>query len=80
MRREERVTVQGPVKEQQPDGMSHGGGGGSAKRPKRPRPPVVGETRGRVSDHAPPPPPPAKRACVGLYEAARHGRAGTEDT
>ena len=26
MRREERVTVQGPVKEQQPDGMSHGGG------------------------------------------------------
>ena len=28
MRRDERVTVQGPVKEQQPDGMSHGGGGG----------------------------------------------------
>ena len=28
MRREERVTVQGPVKKQQPDGMSHGGGGG----------------------------------------------------
>ena len=27
MRREERVTVQGPVTEQQPDGMSHGGGG-----------------------------------------------------
>ena len=26
MRREERVTVQGPVKEHQPDGMSHGGG------------------------------------------------------
>ena len=25
MRREERVTVQGPIKEQQPDGMSHGG-------------------------------------------------------
>ena len=25
MRREDRVTVQGPVKEQQPDGMSHGG-------------------------------------------------------
>ena len=22
------MTVQGPVKEQQPDGMSHGGGGG----------------------------------------------------
>ena len=29
MRREERVTVQGPVKEQQPDGMSHRGGGGT---------------------------------------------------
>ena len=28
IRREERVTVQGPVKEQQPDGMSHRGGGG----------------------------------------------------
>ena len=27
MRREERVTVQGPVKKQRPDGMSHGGGG-----------------------------------------------------
>ena len=26
MRSEERVTVQGPVKKQQPDGMSHGGG------------------------------------------------------
>ena len=29
MRREERVTVQGPVKEQQPDGMSHRGGAGA---------------------------------------------------
>ena len=27
MRRGERVTVQGPVKKQHPDGMSHGGGG-----------------------------------------------------
>ena len=27
MRREERVTVQGPLKEQQPDGMSHRGSG-----------------------------------------------------
>ena len=36
MRREERVTVQDPVKEQQPDGMSHGGGtwggGGATQR------------------------------------------------
>ena len=30
MRREERVTVQGPVKKQQPDRMSHRGGGGGA--------------------------------------------------
>ena len=29
VRREERVTVQGPVKEQQPDGMSHRGGLGA---------------------------------------------------
>ena len=33
MRREERVTVQGPVKEQQPDGMSHGLEGGLAGTP-----------------------------------------------
>ena len=31
MRREERVTVQGPVKEQQPDGMSHRGYEGKNK-------------------------------------------------
>ena len=31
MRREEWVTVQGPVKKQQPDGMSHTGGGGGRK-------------------------------------------------
>ena len=34
MRREERVTVQGPVKRQQPDGMSHGGGVGGSEAPK----------------------------------------------
>ena len=36
MRREEGVTVQGPVKKQPPDGMSHGGqagGGGGARTP-----------------------------------------------
>ena len=32
MRREERVTVHGPVKKQQPDGMSHRGGGGGKER------------------------------------------------
>ena len=31
-RREERVTVQGPVKTQQPDGMSHRGRGGGQQR------------------------------------------------
>ena len=58
-----------------------GGGGGLAKRPKRLRPPLAGETqafkRGRVLSDLP---PPAKRACVRLYDAARHGRAGTGDT
>ena len=36
MRREERVTVQGPVKEHKPDGMSHRGGGvqGQQQQPK----------------------------------------------
>ena len=33
IRREERVTVQGPVKEQQRDGMSHGGAGGGGGYP-----------------------------------------------
>ena len=32
MRREERVTVQGPIKEQQPNGPSHMGGGGVTRR------------------------------------------------
>ena len=36
MRREERVTVQGPVKEQQPDGMSHRGGEGGPTHPTHP--------------------------------------------
>ena len=35
MRREERVTVQGPVKKQQPDGMSHEG----VLPPRTPPPP-----------------------------------------
>ena len=38
MRREEWVTVQGPVKKQQPDGMSHGGGGGGPTHPPTPGP------------------------------------------
>ena len=39
MRREERVTVQGPVKEQQPDGMSHTGvAKGAPTTPPPPRP------------------------------------------
>ena len=38
MRREERATVQGPVKEQQRDGMSHGGGGGGWTPNPRPAP------------------------------------------
>ena len=40
MRREERVTVQGPAKEQQPDGMSHRGA--SQRAVSNPPPPGVG--------------------------------------
>ena len=40
-RREEGVTVQGPIKKQQPDGMSHKGGGGGQMR-------VVPQRRGPV--------------------------------
>ena len=35
MRREERVTVQGPVKKHQPDGMSHRGGGLTVRTARR---------------------------------------------
>ena len=48
MRREERVTVQGPVKEQQPDGMSHRGA-----PPWTPSPPPLD-----------PPPPKEARRCL----------------
>ena len=37
MRRDERVTVQGPVKKPQRDGMSHGGGGGQSGGPLLPQ-------------------------------------------
>ena len=40
MRREERVTVQGPVKKQQPDGMSCRGGA-----PPTPNPPPPPQTK-----------------------------------
>ena len=42
MRREERVTVQGPVKEQQPYGMSHGGAAGAVQGPNPPPSPPEG--------------------------------------
>ena len=48
MRREERVTVQGPVKEQQPNGISHGGY----------LPPFQMHPWRGVSHTTPPPPPP----------------------
>ena len=62
MRRDERVTVQGPVKEQQPDGMSHRGGG-PARSP--PPPPAVGK-------HVPAAPPnPLPAAFVTTKNAFR---------
>ena len=50
MRREEWVTVRGPVKKQQPDGMSHGGAGRGGWTPPQPPPP---------KDR---PPPPLKKS------------------
>ena len=50
MRREERVTVQGPVKEQQPDGMSHRGGGAALATP---RPRVLRDSGPGVAPTAP---------------------------
>ena len=48
MRREERVTVQGPVKEQQPDGMSHRGrGGGGGACPSATVPPLCRSSTAR---------------------------------
>ena len=61
MRREERVTVQGPVKKQQPDGMSHRGGG---LPPLDPLPPPLKQCPGGggVPPH-PPTHPPFKMLC-----------------
>ena len=54
MRREERVTVQGPVKEQQPDGMSHRG---LAVRCIAPPPQVTPPGPPPIAPPRPPPPP-----------------------
>ena len=67
MRREERVTVQGPIKKQPPDGMSHRGsaevgGGGKSLLP----PPLWSETD------------EYKERRVGVSEAGEHGAAGPE--
>ena len=63
MRREERVTVQGPVKEHQPDGMSHGGSGKGAHTSGPflavlERPYTVGGGGGKPPPGPPSPPPP----------------------
>ena len=52
MQREDRVTVQGPVKRQQPDGMSDGGGGGGLR--------CACAWRGRSGGRPPPPPRPPR--------------------
>ena len=56
MRRGERVTVQGPVKEQQPDGMSHGGGGGGGAHGTAPAVAISDGGGGPAEGAAPPPP------------------------
>ena len=73
MRREERVTVQGPVKKQPPDGMSHGGGGvlsgaGPIRRqtePQRVRSPQEITATGDEGDGAAALPTPAHRPVWG---------------
>ena len=60
MRREERVTVHGPVKEQQPDGMSHMGGGRGV------------QGSGGVGWGVPPPPPPWDKAGKAASSAFWH--------
>ena len=57
-RSEERVTVQGPVKKQQPDGMSHGGGGGALEN-------GVGSPPSPSIQLSPPPPPSQIVLCCG---------------
>ena len=55
MRREERVTVQGPVKEQQPDGMSHRGEGeGGVLGVRAQDNPLHNFADGPPTHHAPP--------------------------
>ena len=61
------MTVQGPVKKQQPDGMSHGGRGGTRRAPcDAPLLPSVGtiggpsEEGGSQPNPRPPPPLHAK--------------------
>ena len=82
MRREDRVTVQGPVKKQQPDGMSHRGGASPRVPPRRqkpdpdpPPPPTLGglqPTVGGVGSWCPnprsrpPPPPVGGSQCIGV--------------
>ena len=67
MRREERVTVQGPVKEQQPDGMSHRGGAGGASLPSKD---ALGGGGGNPS---PLPPPPSRQISLRLPLARMSG-------
>ena len=65
MRREERVTVQGPVKEQQPDGMSHRGLGRGPQNGLRSsnRPPIFGLLR--MPPGTSPTPTPCSTLCAG---------------
>ena len=66
MRREERVTVQGPVKKQQPDGMAHGGGGGWPGTQTRPPPPLpLGSLRNGL---AAPPVAPSQEISANIAE------------
>ena len=84
MRSEEWVTVQGPVKEQQPDGMSHGGWPGGSIAPPPPLPPSPAPVRPSVGSPGAPVQPGAHgpfRVCGEAPRAwapAAHGRFGRQ--
>ena len=67
VRRAERVTVQGPVKKQEPDGMSHGGGGGPFVFALNPRP---------LIPFLDPPPPTPRDALRPMGNAAQRAKLG----
>ena len=83
MRMEERVTVQGPVKEQQPDGMSHRGcschpRGACPRGSETSNPGVASHKSNRcIPPRVPPQAPPFRRTMSGRQANGVEGASGT---